>query len=146
MYKQQARMLQMQRTTDQVNHQRQVAVDTAATNQESLERTKRLQRIIGSTISASSYAGLSVNSGLAESLNTNSMYESAVEEGISRSNFGQRMASLNLNAATQDLNTANQIQQARSSASSSMLKGIMGAAGSIGSFYQWNTALGKASA
>lgn len=143
MYDQQAKILSKQMVAEQTNNSREIAVEKAAAANESLERTKKLQRIIASTTAAGAYAGLSTDMGLIRNVNENSSYEASIEESIARSNSAQRQTSLNLNSATNQLNLSSQISQAKSSGKTAMLKGFMGAASSVGSFYQWKKGLGE---
>lgn len=144
MQRQSARLMQKQLEAETANYSRGVAVENSAAATESLERTKKLRRVIGSTLSAGAYAGLSTDIGVINSINENSMFEAATEEGIARSNTEQRLASLRLDYETNRVNLNNSIAQARSSASSAIMKGFMGAAGAGASFFTWQQTLGKA--
>lgn len=138
LYMKQATIYNKQIEVEQIENKRAVAVEKAATAQESLDRTKRLQRIIGSTISKAASAGISTQYGTTTALNEESMYESSIEEAIARDNSNNRIVSLNLNSATQQVNLANQAygsvfqaNQAYSSASQARTQGYMNAVGSL---------------
>lgn len=110
MYMKQAQIYGAQAEIDQVEHDRRIAIEKEATANESLERTKKLQRIIGSTIAAGAEAGISTQYGTITRLNEYSGYEAAIEEDISRYNSNNRIVSLNLNSAINQMNYANAAQ------------------------------------
>lgn len=141
MYMKQASVYNSQIELEQIENNRAVAIEKAAKANESLERTKRLQRIIGSTIASAASAGISTQYGTTTRLNEESMYESSIEEAIARDNSANRIISLNLNSATQQQNLANsaygsvfQANEAYKSASQAKTKGFMDAAGSLMSY------------
>lgn len=141
MYVKQAQIYTSQIETDKIENQRQVALEKAATAQESLARTAKLQRIIGSTIAAGAAAGISTQYGTITRLNEENEFQSAAEEAIARSNSDNRIVSLNLNSAIEIQNSANaaggsifQANQTYAQAGQAKMQGYMNAASSLMSY------------
>lgn len=141
MYEKQATIYNSQIVSNTAENERRIAVEKAATAQESLQRTEKLQRIMASTVAAGAAAGISTQYGTITSLNENSSYQAGNEEGVSRMNSQNRIASLNLNTAVENVNVAQAAEgavfnanQAISSAKQAKTAGYMKAIGTLTSY------------
>lgn len=141
MYMKQATVYNKQIEVDRIENDRRINMEKAATAQESLARTEKLRRIIGSTIAAGAKAGISTQYGTITALNEESQYNFSAEQAIAQGNSNQRITSLNLNAAINEQNLANQAygsvfnaNQAYASAGQAKFQGYVNAAGSLMSY------------
>lgn len=106
----QAGIYSKQIVLDASENERRIAVEKAATAQEALQRTEKLQRIMGQTVAQGAAAGISTQYGSITNLNEESSYQSGLEEAVARDNSNNRIVSLNLNAAINEQNLAGKAQ------------------------------------
>lgn len=120
-YENQAKIYGSQIKMDQAENERRIAVEKAATAQESLDRTNKLRRMVGATTAKGAATGISTNYGSIVSLNEYSQSQASIEEMISRDNSNNRIVSLNLNSAVNQQNLAQ--AHSNSTFQASQLKG-----------------------
>jgi hypothetical protein len=134
-YNQQAALAQENVKMSQVETGRRVAMEKASAAEASLQRTRELQRIMGATLVRGTQAGIStLGSNVINALAGSAGSLAAEDEGSARLNLNNRLASINLGATVDQMNSAGAASSYRSQANMARMAGYTQAVGTLGSY------------
>lgn len=134
-YKYQAQVAEENAKLTQVETGRRVAMEKASAAEASLQRTRELQRIVGATLVRGGQAGVNTfGSNVINALAGSAGGLAAEDEASANLNLNNRLASINLNAAVDVMNSKMAAASYKSQASMSRMSGYTQAIGTLGSY------------